>query len=281
MIGIKKLHDDVPKPMKFQNEDKRPVMGDHIISACNASIFLVAKRNSGKTTTLFKLLQSCIDKKNTQVFIFCANLYIDKAYKVIRTWLEKNKVTWFGFTSVTNDNVNQLKILSETIKQLAEDEEDDDDDDDEIEPSNVAPSNKINIIDSDDYRYRKSKKPKHQTPKYIIIFDDMSDQLKGPDLETLLKNGRHFARVIISSQYLHDIRPEARKQIGYWFVYKSNKDKLPIIYRDADLSIPFEMLEMLYDKAVSEPYNFLYIDTREQEFRIGFNRKFIIPSEMM
>lgn len=287
MITIKKLHNDVPQPIKFKDEDTRPVMGGHIIPACNASVFLVAKRNSGKTTTLFKLLKSCINKKETHVFIFCANLYIDKAYKVIREWLKVNKISWTGFTAVVNEKTNNLKELSDMIKELAE-EEDSQGDDEEVEDENgtvqskiLLPSVKVDYWndDSDDEKQSRKKNNKYQTPKYIIIFDDMSDQLKGPHLETLLKNGRHFARVIISSQYLHDIAYGSRKQIGYWLVFKSNRDKLPIIHKDADLSIDYNVLEKLYDKAVSEPYNFLYVDTREEEFRIGFNRKFVLPKE--
>lgn len=56
---------------------------------------------------------------------------------------------------------------------------------------------------------KKSKKSKYLAPEYMIIFDDLSSELKSRSLLSLLKFNRHFkAKLIISSQWLHDLLPE-------------------------------------------------------------------------
>ena len=60
----------------------------------------------------------------------------------------------------------------------------------------------------------------------MIIFDDLSDEIRNSrDVAALLKNGRHFAKVIISSQYLKDLRPEARTNIDYFILFKASTKK--------------------------------------------------------
>lgn len=278
MITISKLHNDVPKPIKNMKIDTRPVKGSHLIPECNSAIFLVAKRKSGKTTALFKLIKSCIGK-DTIVIIFCANLYRDKSYGAIRKWLKDHNVEWLGYTGIVEDGVNKLDELNEMLKERAEDlaKEEDEEEERVIEKPRVV----CNFGDeSDDDEERKPRKSKYQTPEYIIIFDDMSDQLKKTTIvDTLLKNARHFARVIISTQYIHDISVGTRSQIGYWLVFKSNNKKLPIIHSNADLSIRPEYLEAIYNKAVEQPFSFLYIDTANEEYRINFNKRINLPPE--
>ena len=48
---------------------------------------------------------------------------------------------------------------------------------------------------------KKHKKCEYQAPEYIIIFDDLSSELKSQSLLTLLRKNRHFkTKLIISSQ---------------------------------------------------------------------------------
>ena len=115
----------------------------------------------------------------------------------------------------------------------------------------------------------------------MIIFDDLSSELKSRSLLSLLKFNRHFkAKLIISSQWLHDLLPESRKQIDLFLIFKGfPEDKLAQIYKDCDSSIPFDMFFAIYRKATKLPHSFMYIDTRADEFRRNFDCKFIIQSK--
>ena len=84
----------------------------------------------------------------------------------------------------------------------------------------------------------KKRKPKKVCPKHIFIFDDIGNELKLPSIS----QHRHLkSKVIISSQYLNDLSVQGRKNIDYWILFKGQTlEKLEIVYRDADINIPFE-----------------------------------------
>ncbi len=128
---------------------------------------------------------------------------------------------------------------------------------------------------------KKNKKSKYLSPEYMIIFDDLSNELKSRTLTSLLKFNRHFkAKLIISSQWLHDLLPESRKQIDLFLIFKGfPQDKIALIYKDCDSSIPFETFYHIYKKSTKKPHSFMYIDTRSDEFRCNFDKKFIIQSK--
>ena len=128
---------------------------------------------------------------------------------------------------------------------------------------------------------KKSKKAKFLAPEYMIIFDDLSSELKSKSLLSLLKFNRHFkAKLIISSQWLHDLLPESRKQIDLFLIFKGFPlEKLNAIHKDCDSSIPFDMFYAMYKKTTKLPHSFLYVDTREDYFRRNFDCKFIIRSK--
>lgn len=121
-------------------------------------------------------------------------------------------------------------------------------------------------------------KDKYKSPEYIIIFDDLSNELKTPSLTALLKKNRHFKSLIcVSSQYLLDLPPQSLKQLDYMILFKGmSKEKLERVIRDGDINIDLPLLEKIYDNAVSEPYNFLYISTRDDTYRKNFDKQYII-----
>ena len=97
---------------------------------------------------------------------------------------------------------------------------------------------------------KSKKKCKYQAPEYIIIFDDLSSELKSQSLLTLLKKNRHFkTKLIISSQWVHDLLPESRKQLDLFMIFKGFPDaKLSEIHKDCDSGIPFETFCKIYKK---------------------------------
>ena len=63
----------------------------------------------------------------------------------------------------------------------------------------------------------------------------------------------------------------AKRKVDQKFGHKLEK-----IHRRLDLGIDFETFKSYYDFAVKDPYNFLYIDIRNDEYRKNFNEKLII-----
>jgi len=128
--------------------------------------------------------------------------------------------------------------------------------------------------DEKDIKIRiKKNKPKVVAPEIIFIFDDVSDELNNPYLSFLLKKNRHYrCKVVISSQYPHDLKRDARMMINNWILFAEHpEDKLKIIHEQADLKINFDLFVMMYNIATCQKFNFFYIDTDNQEYRINFN----------
>ena len=122
---------------------------------------------------------------------------------------------------------------------------------------------------------------KYITPEYIIIFDDISQELKDPNLIAFLKRNRHFkADVLLSTQWVHDLKPEQLKQLDYLLLFRGmDLEKLEKIRRDADLTLDLDMLERLYENATKDPFCFLYIDRLTETYRKCFDKQYFIGNK--
>ena len=130
---------------------------------------------------------------------------------------------------------------------------------------------------------KKKKRPKEKAPKIIVVFDDLSTEIKAPSLTALMKKNRHFkSKIIIASQYWNDMDLQARKQIDYVLLFQGLSQslaKLEDIYKNCDLSIPFELFVKLYRFCTSERFHFMWIDVVNSEFRKDFSHKFEISKD--
>ena len=254
---VKKLNNEVVGaiPLK-ESKDTRPVKGFKLFPEMNANIFLCAKKKSGKTSTIYKILQKCCGK-DTKLIVFCAMLYKDKSWAAIKDWAEERGLVFIGHESIKDeDGVDQLELL---IKELQAKTEGD-------EPAEKS------IFDSDSEDEEPKKKSKYQAPEYIFILDDLSTELKSNSIPRLLKVNRHFlSKTIISSQWLNDLHPMSRKQQDYLILFRGHPEKkLVEIHRDANISIPIEEFWKVYKFATEKPFSFLYVDCTTGEFRRNF-----------
>src|SRR5690606_19545696 len=110
------------------------------------------------------------------------------------------------------------------------------------------------------------------SPKIIFVLDDLGSQLKANSVDDLLKTNRHYhSKVLISSQYPHDLSIQGRRQLDYCLLFGGMTiEKLQILYNDFDLNIDFDLFHKLYQHATEKKYQFLYIDIRDNTFRRGF-----------
>jgi hypothetical protein len=259
MLKIKINDEKVgPIPMKGQGE-KRPVKGADLFSEPYGNIFLCARKQSGKTSVIYKIIQKCASR-DTKILAFVATLNKDSSWQMIKELCISRGIYFEGYTSLKEDGIDQLDLFVKSEENAT----------DATAPDKAK--QKL-LFDEEEEEAPKQRKSKYLSPEYIIILDDLSSELKSQSLVALLKKNRHLkAKIIVSSQYLNDLLPEARRQIDYHLIFAGmNKQKLETIYKDADIGVPFDKFEEIYKEATKEKYSFLYIDTRTDSFRKGFN----------
>ena len=116
---------------------------------------------------------------------------------------------------------------------------------------------------------------KRPYPNYIFVFDDLGEEIGDKSLTALLKKNRHFrCKVIISSQNLKDIPPQARRQIDLWLLFSGlSENILKTVHQDADFPVGLEKFVAGYKQATTNPYSFMYAG---DDYRSNFSEKIII-----
>jgi len=299
MFSEEKINRAKVKPIDLPKQDAKKVKGACLFEEPYCNIFIVSRKKSGKTWVIGTILDKCATK-DTKVYLFVSTHQKDAAWAEIKKKLDKRNIEYEAYMSIFEGKENFLKPIIEGLNNESKIEEK------AIEPSVLSGPMLIRVDDGEskikDFRPRplilvdnpspllnssvqakpediKKKNIKNVLPiEVIFVFDDMGSQLRDKYVTQLLKTNRHYkSKVIISSQYLKDMKPEARRQIDYWIMFKGIPDAtLKQVHKDADLALDEESFEALYDYATSEPYNFLYIDSNKQEFRRNFNRRIMI-----
>ena len=181
-------------------------------------------------------MRECCDKK-TIIHLFCSTAFKDENHIELRKYFE-NKGNDIRVKSLYEDGKDQLQKLIDELSQEAQEE------DKEVEEGLPAPEvNRCDDIiarltnlhlasigksqpEPEEPKKKKSKKSKYRCQEYMIVLDDLSNELKSKSLLTLLKKNRHYrSKIIISSQWLHDLLPESRKQIALFMVFKGFPEK--------------------------------------------------------
>ena len=97
---LKKINNEVVKPIPLPSIDPKLVKGNKLFAEIYANVFIVAKKKSGKTCTVFKIIKECCNK-DTKVVIFASTLNKDLSFKVIRKYLENKGILYEEFTEVS------------------------------------------------------------------------------------------------------------------------------------------------------------------------------------
>jgi len=296
MISLRQINNQIVRAIPIPDQDTRPIKGFDICEEVYANIFVCAKKNSGKTSACFKIMKDC-SVKNTVIIIFCSTAYKDANWIEIIKYFEKKGMEVRVYTSIFEDGQDQLeKLIKDLRKEVKQKEEENEDEEPQIDTCDSILQNLAmmssqgrpngytlphNLEQEEEEEPKKKRKCKYQAPEYIIVFDDLSSELKSQSLLSLLKFNRHFkTKLIISSQWLHDLLPESRKQIDLFIIFKGFPEKkMQEIYKDCDSSVPFDVFYSVYKKATKKPYSFMYIDSRSDKFRCNFDKEFIIDHD--
>jgi hypothetical protein len=268
MIRIKKINKHIVTPINVPKVEPEMIKGYDLIPKLYCTIFICAKKESGKTNAIFKILKECTGKK-TNVFIISSTVYNDDNYIYITDYFEKKNINISTHTSIQDANLDELiNVLEENARKELEDKK----------KSHEEEKPKLLLNFNEPEVKKKERKEKKVAPEYIFVFDDMSTMLRDKSISALIKKHRHFkCKIICSSQYVNDLAPEARKNIDFWILFGGHSEnKLDEIYNNCDLQISFPLFNKLYENATSTPFNFLFIDRNKGQFRRNFNHEYEI-----
>jgi len=262
------INDIVVKPVKVEKIISKPIKHAKLFSEAYPNIFLCAKKKSGKTSVLATILKNAVGR-DTTVIAFVSTVDKDSVWLAIKKWLKNKGNPCHFYNSIKSEEGENH--LADLLKELTDQNEEDEEDSKE-----VRRPLRMKFDNEEEEEEEKQKPTKYLAPEYIIIFDDMGGSLRVPEVNKLLKINRHLrSMVIISSQWVTDLEPQAIKQLDYSLIFRSfDNEKLEKLYKLLDLGLGFDRFTKLYTHATLKPFNFLYIDVRDESYRRNFNYKY-------
>lgn len=261
------------------------IKGYELFPEVYANVYILAKKNSGKTTVEFNILKKCANTNTTVVF-FAGQIYKDGSYKTIINWLKKKNIPYVLNNSLMDDEgQNQLRELLVYLRNEYKGEfEENESESIEVQQPilSLHPDSDSEDEEKEDLpnSQRKPSKNRKLAPDYIFVFDDISEEIKGSvQIASLLKTNRHYkSKVIICSQFLNDVRPDVIGNLDYLLLFKKvPMKKLEEVWSKLNLDISLDTLKSIYAQATEKQYNFLYIDIRNEEYRKNFNELIVLP----
>jgi len=278
-------------PLITHSTNPDDVLGGQMFLDPYSNVAIISKKKSGKTTLLYHILKK-VCRKGTNVLIFSPTQNKDETYKFIKEALDKKVCNISSYSNFVEDGEN---IINDLLNELGKEEEIEE----EIKPKSMgqAPYNPslggrlkepigsfeervnysmfgkgVNDIEPVS-QARKPAPPKKISADYVLVFDDLGKDMNCKTIAQLSKTLRHYKiRCFYLQQYLSDLSADTRKQIDYALLFKSfNEEKLLSMYESLDLSIDFVEFVELYHYATKDPYNFLYVDVKQDKYRKNFN----------
>jgi hypothetical protein len=122
MFELKQLNNKIVKPIITQQIPTETIKGFKLIPDLYSNIFICAKKQSGKTCTLFELIKNCCDKY-TKVIIFCSTIRNDNSWSNIINYLNQHNIVNRSFVSlISKSGKNRIADLIHDIKLESEQE---------------------------------------------------------------------------------------------------------------------------------------------------------------
>ena len=275
-FAIRKINNENIKVIPVPKTNPEMILEYKVLPLLYCNTYICGPKGTGKTNVIFKIIESCINS-DTRVVVFCSTHDNDDAWRFIKKYLEKNKIPSMFFSSLVENNIDQLDSLMEFMREEGKQQQLEEEQKKKDKVSDVIQIVKFDI----ESKTTKVKiaKPKKKVPKYLIIFDDLSIELKKKNVPYLLKTFRHYkSKVIVSSQFLNDLDPQARQQIDFWLLFKNHpRERLESLYADIGCNIDFEKFYEIYKNTTNGgDHQFLFVDKNQCQFRINFDKEIIL-----
>ena len=279
--------------------DPDRVLGKEMFPELYSNIYIAGRKKSGKTQLVYNILKKCANKA-TKVLIFSATVNKDATYKEILKMLDSKGIEHTEHEHfIDEDGVDLLSLFIEKAK-----EEHGEEPEEEIpKPTSrkYVPLEEARILfgnelpkamiakmmaedkkEQEELEKRQAKKKKGKgkgkgklSPEYILVFDDLGEDLRKKAVSQLLIKNRHYkCKTICLSQWITYLPPTAIRQLDYVLLFGGfNGEKLEDLHRKLDLSDSLEHFEKVYKNATAEKYRFLYISITDNSYRNGFNER--------
>lgn len=280
-----------PIPVKVTGQ-KYPVLGNGLIKSLYSSAALVGPVASGKTTCVFNILDQCCGPE-TVVIIFSSTIHSDDGWIAIIEWLNQNNIAHVAYTSIfTQGPQGKRNLVQEfmdgCIAQGAIDLAKRENEGKVIHMPgkplgggwHEKPDTKEFLPTLDPYLV-KVDKVKYQYAPFVLVFDDLAEDLRAPAIALLIRKYRHFhAKVVISSQHFVDAQPGARQNIRDWFLFRGlDYHKLNTIFGATGSNVSFEKFQRRYKDATLEEHGFLHVDVASRSMQAGVEKEYIALPE--
>jgi len=267
MLKTKQLNDFKICKIKLPKLSEKKIRGGELLPIYS-NTFICAKKNSGKTTTIYNVLKKCVDK-DTILDLFVSTIEKDRSWiQIVKYFENKGCTVNTHMSTVGEDGEDLIREIIDTPMEFSEDEGSSSESEEDLKYIS------IDNIDEPKEKKRKKRKPTKLAQKRVIVLDDIGNELKKPSIDQLLKINRHLkCKTILSSQYLNDLSPMARRQIDVWLLFGGlKKNKLEQVLRDCDTRLDYGQFETVYKFATSGKYDFMYLDCATDSYRKNFNK---------
>ena len=231
---------------------------DSVVPRLPMTGVLVGPSKSGKSTALVSMIleqyRGCFER----VIIFSPSINVDDSWRPVKKYIEE----------VTRVNTDREQVYFEDWDEAA----------------------LRRIINQQRKITETSKQLKmKQLYQILLVIDDFADSpslhKKTGDsaLDTLFIRGRHFQiSTIVSTQKLRLISNAVRVNSQFFMVWRlRNQLEKDSLLEELTALVPKADLEAMYEKAVAEPYSFLYIyllNSRDEMFHVRFESRFQIDA---
>lgn len=276
-----KENDFVVKPLANKKADFKSAFHKLFVNPY-ANVVIVGNKCSGKTTTIYRILEEVV-KKGMNVVIFTPTIHSDDTYKEILKMLDKKGARVLSFEHFIDfdSGVCQIDELVKSIEKENEMKE-------QILEDEKKPQQQIvNFGDKPkETTYKSKKKKKVKTtnlrPETVIVLDDLSSDLTKQNImyRCLNKNRHNKIMALIACHSCVDLRPGAFNQADYLLLYPQlpyekvidMQDKIGLSSNESTKKD--NLLLQKYKEATQQggsKYDFLLIDKKDNSFRRNFN----------
>jgi hypothetical protein len=126
-------------------------------------------------------------------------------------------------------------------------------------------------------RVEKRKRPE----EFLMVIDDMVGLIRNNSViwSEFVRNRHAHLNILLSVQKFRSIPPVSRYNSTCYIVFGSiNRKELVAITEELNKKFPNKLFEDMFLKKITG-YNFLYINTKKQEYLINFTEPFITKEE--
>jgi hypothetical protein len=171
MIKIKKISNHVVTPIKLNKVEPEKIKGYDLMPKLYCTIFICAKKESGKTNTIFKILKECSTKKSELNFISSTIFNDDNWINICEYFEDKGNVV-NKYTSLDEANLHSVTHeLENAAKKKIEETK---------KAKGIKP--KLILFEDEEDNVKKPRKEKKIAPEIIFVFDDLSSELRDKDI---------------------------------------------------------------------------------------------------